>query len=60
MTANHPPTLLDHMRNILRLKHYSIRTEEAYVDWCRRYIYTHVLNRGPKAVRSPLDELILQ
>ncbi|HWP48583.1 MAG TPA: phage integrase N-terminal SAM-like domain-containing protein [Candidatus Limnocylindrales bacterium] len=26
------------MRDALRLKHYSIRTENAYVDWIRRYI----------------------
>lgn len=38
----HPPKkLLDQMRDVLRLKHYSIRTEEAYVDWCRRYILFH-------------------
>jgi integron integrase len=33
--------LLDQVRDVLRLKHYSIRTEEAYVDWCRRYILFH-------------------
>ncbi len=27
------PKLLDHVRWHLRAKHYSIRTEEAYVDW---------------------------
>lgn len=33
--------LLDQVRDKIRLKHYSIRTEEAYVDWCRRYILFH-------------------
>ena len=28
-----PPRLLDQVRERLRLKHYSIRTEQAYVDW---------------------------
>jgi hypothetical protein len=27
------PRLLDQVRNVIRIKHYSIRTEEAYVDW---------------------------
>ncbi len=29
------------MRAEIRLRHYSIRTEEAYVDWSRRYILFH-------------------
>jgi len=30
--------LLDRVRDKIRLKHYSIRTETAYVDWVRRFI----------------------
>ena len=30
--------LLDQVRDVIRLKHYSIRTEKAYVSWIRRYI----------------------
>jgi integron integrase len=33
--------LLDQMQETLRLKHYSYRTEEAYLDWARRYILFH-------------------
>jgi len=33
--------LLDQLRDRIRLKHYSIRTEQAYVDWVRRYIVFH-------------------
>lgn len=33
--------LLDQMREILRLHHYSIRTEEAYLEWVKRYILFH-------------------
>ena len=32
------PRLLDRVRERLRLKHYSIRTEQAYVDWIKRFI----------------------
>lgn len=36
-----PPKLMDRMRETLRLHHYSLRTEQAYMDWVRRYIYFH-------------------
>ncbi len=32
------PELLDQVRGKIRLKHYSIRTEQAYVDWVKRFI----------------------
>ena len=32
------PKLLVQVRAKIRLKHYSIRTEQAYTDWIRRYI----------------------
>jgi site-specific recombinase XerD len=35
------PKLLDRVRQHLRVKHYSIRTEQAYVDWIRRFILFH-------------------
>ena len=35
-----PPKLLDLVRGKIRLKHDSIRTEQAYVDWIKRYTLT--------------------
>ena len=35
------PKLLDRLRDRIRLKHYSIRTEKAYLDWNRRFILFH-------------------
>lgn len=35
------PRLLDLVRQKIRLKHYSLRTEKVYVDWIRRYIFYH-------------------
>ena len=40
------PRLLDRVRDRIRFKHYSIRTEQAYVDWIRRFIRFHD-NRHP-------------
>lgn len=35
------PKLLDRVRSALRVKHYSLRTEETYVDWAKRFILFH-------------------
>ena len=42
-----PPRLLDQVRLVLRRRHYSHRTEEAYLGWMRRYIAFHGL-RHPR------------
>jgi hypothetical protein len=47
--APHKPKLPNQLREALRPRHYSRRTEHTYV------IYTHVLNRGPTDVRSPVE-----
>ncbi len=44
--------LLDQMRDTLRLKHYSYRTEEAYLDWVKRYILFHG-KRHPAELGAP-------
>ena len=49
---NHKPKLLDQVRNTIRLKHYSIRTERAYVDWIRRFILFHH-KRHPTVMGAP-------
>ncbi len=35
------PKLLEQLRNAIRYKHYSIRTEECYVYWAKKYIFFH-------------------
>jgi integron integrase len=35
------PRLLDQVRRAIRVRHYSIRTEEAYIGWIRRYVFFH-------------------
>jgi integron integrase len=35
------PKLLDQVREAIRTRHYSYRTEEAYVGWIRRFVLFH-------------------
>ena len=41
LPAPKPKKLLDQIRNVIRLKHYSYSTEKTYVHWARRYILFH-------------------
>ena len=41
MASGNPPRLLDQVREVIRMRHYSIRTEQAYVQWIRRFILFH-------------------
>jgi hypothetical protein len=41
-----PPRLLDRVRMVARARHYSLRTEETYVHWIKRFILFHG-NRHP-------------
>lgn len=36
-----PVRLLDQIRNEIRLRHYSLSTEESYIGWIRRFILFH-------------------
>ncbi|MGC8503759.1 MAG: integron integrase [Acidithiobacillus sp.] len=53
-----PPKLLDQMRARIRALHYSIRTEEAYTDWARRFILFHH-KRHPKGMGAAEIEAFL-
>ena len=44
--------LLDQVRDVMRLKHYSLRTERAYCDWITRFIRFHQM-RHPAEMREP-------
>ena len=49
--STEPPKLLDQVRGAIRARHYSRRTEEAYVHWIRRYILFHG-KRHPKELNA--------
>ena len=40
-TKSQQPNLLDQVRQVLRLHHYSIHTERSYVDWIVRFVRFH-------------------
>ncbi len=50
--------LLDQVRDMIRLKHYSRHTEDTYVDWIKRYILFHH-KRHPKDMGAPEIEQFL-
>ena len=47
-----PPKLLEQLRESVRVRHYSLRTEDAYFDWARRFILFHG-KRHPKDMGAP-------
>lgn len=59
-----PPRLLDRVREALRARHSSRRTEKAYVAWIRRYIVFHGKRRpaemGAVEVTQFLSSLAVQ
>ncbi len=58
------PKLLEQMREQIRLRHYSIRTESVYMDWVRRFIrfhkYRHPLELGGPEVEAFLTHLAVR
>src|SRR5258706_6929821 len=50
--------LLDRVRDKIRVKHYSIRTETAYVDWVRRFVNFHQ-RRHPRELGAEHVEAFL-
>ena len=57
-TTVNPPKLLDQVRDKLRVKYYSIRTEQTYVDWIKRFIFFHG-KRHPKNLGARDMEVFL-
>ncbi len=61
VTPAQPPRLLDSVRAQIRLRHYSIRTEQAYLGWIRRFILAngkrHPREMGGDEVAAFLSQL---
>ena len=59
-----PPKLLERVRATMRLNRYSPRTEQAYIDWIKRYIRFHGVRHpremGADEVKAFLGHLATQ
>ena len=53
-----PPRLMHLVRDRLRSLHYSLRTEETYVHWIKRFIFFHG-KRHPRELGAPAVEAFL-
>lgn len=64
MDARPPARLLDQVRELIRIRHYSIRTEQAYLQWIRRFILfnekRHPRELGADEVRAFLSDLAIR
>ena len=58
------PKLLDQMRDLIRLKHYSIRTERVYCEWVKQFIrfhrYRHPVEMGAPELEAFLTDLAVR
>lgn len=52
------PRLLDRLREAIRVRHYSIRTEEAYVHWVKRYIFFHKKRHPDEMGRAEVEAFL--
>lgn len=63
-SSTQSPRLLEQVRGKIRLKHYSIRTEQAYVDWIKRFVLhfdkRHPAEMGAREVEVFLTHLAVQ
>jgi integron integrase len=53
-----PPKLLDRVRHAIRVRHYSPRTEECYVEWVARFVRFHGM-RHPQEMGAAEIEMFL-
>src|SRR5882724_6420185 len=60
----HPPRLMEQMRAAIRARHYSIRTEETYLSWVKRFILfhgkRHPRDMGAQEVQQFLSHLAVE
>lgn len=58
------PKLLDQVRNAIRIRHYSLRTEESYVYWIRWFVrfsgLRHPRDMGARDVTASLTHLAVE
>ena len=58
VTCSARPKLLDRVRHAIRTRHYSRRTEQAYVHWIRRYIVFHRVTHPAQMGASEISQFL--
>lgn len=58
MTKRREKKLLDRVRDAIRSKHYPIRTEEAYVNWIKRFILFHDKQHPQEMEAAEIEEFL--
>ena len=52
------PKLLDQVRQAIRTRHYSYRTEKAYVHWIKRFIFFHNKRHSADMAEAEIDRFL--
>jgi len=52
------PKLLDRVRSVLRMRHYSYRTEKTYLQWIRQYIFFHNVRNPAEMGAAELEAFL--
>src|SRR4051794_36716231 len=59
-----PPRLLDRVRHACRVRHFSLRTEDCYADWVKRFVLfhgkRHPLEMGAAEINQFLTDLAVR
>jgi integron integrase len=53
-----PKKLLDQVRDVIRVKHYSYKTEKSYVNWIKRYIFHHNKRHPQEMGSKEIEEFL--
>jgi hypothetical protein len=59
MIDSKKPKLLDQVRQVIWVKHYSSRNEESYINWIKRFIFFHNKKHPIKMGEKEIGEFII-
>jgi len=57
-TTRNKPKLLDQVRAAIQKKHYSIRTEESYISWIKRFVKYHGLRHPGEMGEAEIQQFL--
>jgi integron integrase len=56
--VSNKPKLLDQVRQRIRLKHYSYRTEQSYIGWIKRFIFYHHKRHPQEMGKAEVEDFL--